>query len=750
MSESPAPISAFLPTGDRLGDGLVDVERAGLRPALFTARRDLSKLRHDFPLVLLDGDAEGAFVRSLSDIVDGVLREIAPRGIEGERPRTQVLGLEREIRTLVMRGRKGSLLQLWDLAEANLLCRTAEERRKALSESLSLARGALNLDGEVIDCDEETPAKVLSQAWPRVEGDKVRRFRERVDELVLKLSNILKADAVRSVAALEADALKRSVGTADESVFDFDTLSGILRGGLVNGALPESRRRRIRATISTLDAQRFYPDAAGDTTQQRRQPPHLFLFDRCAAALEAFRERLPEMVELIKTMSVAQLEIANRYREAAHDPVFESFDERFVEPDDLALFPSYLVCLRGGAEAQRNGRSSPRPWPRACRSRSCVKATTSSRSCRSPPAGSPSASGAHSSRPWRSASTPPSCCSPPAPASMACASRSCAGWRATVRPLFSVFSGAAGVASGAAKNAPDLPPYLKAAAATESRAFPAFAYDPGAGDDWAARFSLDGNPQTEVAWPTHPFDYEDDELQRQAEDLAFTFVDFVACDGRYAGRIAEVPRARWHDGMIPLGAYLDLEPTAAADKLPYILMVDAHDDLHRVVVDVMLVDAARRCRAMWHNLRELAGLDNARSEQSERSEPVAAAPEAPAETTATTVEAAPADTEAAEQAPLASPTSRRRAAPPATSAPRSTTRCSPTMTISWPTSPTRMRAPSGSWWRRPRAARSASSTRASRETRASRGSTIWSPGPSRSIRSRRGKDSRGCIAQAAS
>lgn len=750
MSESPAPISAFLPTGDRLGDGLVDVERAGLRPALFTARRDLSKLRHDFPLVLLDGDAEGAFVRSLSDIVDGVLREIAPRGIEGERPRTQVLGLEREIRTLVMRGRKGSLLQLWDLAEANLLCRTAEERRKALSESLSRARGALNLDGEVIDCDEETPAKVLSQAWPRVEGDKVRRFRERVDELVLKLSNILKADAVRSVAALEADALKRSVGTADESVFDFDTLSGILRGGLVNGALPESRRRRIRATISTLDAQRFYPDAAGDTTQQRRQPPHLFLFDRCAAALEAFRERLPEMVELIKAMSVAQLEIANRYREAAHDPVFESFDERFVEPDDLALFPSYLVCLRGGAEA---------PAERAQLSEALASGLPIKVLCQSDDIleelsiatgrlafglrGSQLATmalGLNTAFVLQSAGS-----------GLYGLRESIVRGLASDGPaLFSVFSGAAGVASGAAKNAPDLPPYLKAAAATESRAFPAFAYDPGAGDDWAARFSLDGNPQTEVAWPTHPFDYEDDELQRQAEDLAFTFVDFVACDGRYAGRIAEVPRARWHDGMIPLGAYLDLEPTAAADKLPYILMVDAHDDLHRVVVDVMLVDAARRCRAMWHNLRELAGLDNARSEQSERSEPVAAAPEAPAETTATTVEAAPADTEAAEQAPLASPTSRRRAAPPATSAPRSTTRCSPTMTISWPTSPTRMRAPSGSWWRRPRAARSASSTRASRETRASRGSTIWSPGPSRSIRSRRGKDSRGCIAQAAS
>ena len=55
--------------------------------------------------------------------------------------------------------------------------------------------------------------------------------------------------------------------------------------------------------------------------------------------------------------------------------------------------------------------------------------------------------------------------------------------------LFSVFAGAPAAAG-------DLPRYLTAAAAMESRAFPAFVYDAAAGDNWATRFSPGAQPQS--------------------------------------------------------------------------------------------------------------------------------------------------------------------------------------------------------------------------------------------------------------
>jgi len=87
--------------------------------------------------------------------------------------------------------------------------------------------------------------------------------------------------------------------------------------------------------------------------------------------------------------------------------------------------------------------------------------------------------------------------------------------------LFSVFSGASGNAGG-------LLPYLTAAAAMESRAFPAFTYDPAAGANWAARFYLEANSQVDLDWPAQRFAYEDENHQRIEADVSFTLIDFVA------------------------------------------------------------------------------------------------------------------------------------------------------------------------------------------------------------------------------
>ena len=56
------------------------------------------------------------------------------------------------------------------------------------------------------------------------------------------------------------------------------------------------------------------------------------------------------MVELVKAISIAELEISNRYDEPKHNPFFDRFDENLLGPEDLAMFPSYLVCLGDGVD----------------------------------------------------------------------------------------------------------------------------------------------------------------------------------------------------------------------------------------------------------------------------------------------------------------------------------------------------------------------------------------------------------------
>ena len=64
---------AFYLTGKKPADRLEDIGKDKLRPALFAAYRDLTRLRYDFPLVLVDA-ADIAIVLRDEDVnIDGCL-----------------------------------------------------------------------------------------------------------------------------------------------------------------------------------------------------------------------------------------------------------------------------------------------------------------------------------------------------------------------------------------------------------------------------------------------------------------------------------------------------------------------------------------------------------------------------------------------------------------------------------------------------------------------------------------------------
>jgi len=97
MSHGASPLAAFHLIGDRSGLDSAEASLQELRPALFGAYHDVSTVRYDYPVVLITDSADGTWVKSLADIVDGVLREIAVPGSDGEEVRRQVLSLEQII-----------------------------------------------------------------------------------------------------------------------------------------------------------------------------------------------------------------------------------------------------------------------------------------------------------------------------------------------------------------------------------------------------------------------------------------------------------------------------------------------------------------------------------------------------------------------------------------------------------------------------------------------------------------------------
>ncbi len=354
---------------------------------------------------------------------------------------------------------------------------------------------------------------------------------------------------------------------------------------------------------------------------------------------------MPKAIGVAKAVAMAELEIKGEYNELKHDPFFKEFDAAGLDERDLAMFPDYLVLI--GAEQLQGAENDKLAEILSAGLPVKILVQTDDLLEASPLGDTHLAFGLRSKQ----------------LANMAIGlndiyvlqssssnlfqfrERILKGMNYSGPAVFSVFSGCGGKTG-------DLPPYLVAAAAMESRAFPAFTYDPSAGANWASRFYLEANSQVELDWPAHDFTYENEAHQSVSESVAFTLIDFVACDHRYSRHFARLPREKWNGGLASVAECVARETRGAPDKVPCILMVDRDNVLQKIVVDEKLVRAAQRCRETWHSVQELGGIHNSHAEQllarekkvweeHERSELAARAPEAqPAAKAAAPAEAA--------------------------------------------------------------------------------------------------------------
>jgi len=503
---------AFHLTGARSAAALEPIDTGTLRPALFGAYRDLTALRYDFPLVFTEKS-----IVPLSHLVDEALKRVTD-----ERVRVQALRREREIRARLAGGLGGRLSALWDIEPQ------------------------LAADGELADCDAALPGRFLLQLWKSVHEAKARAFHEDAERLIARLSGILAADYAHSDEGRTPEALAKSLAVRDDT-FDTAALSRLLARALPERRLAPARRNRIRAALAVL----------------KSQPAHDFVFESCAAALRAFLERRPALVDLAKAMAIARLETSGDYVEAVHDRVFSEFGETSV---DAELVPAYLVRLNArDLQAAENA---------------CLGELLAS--------GLPAKIVVehHDILDWSAVANAPA---------FGAQARALAGLALGANEVFVLQSAASNLHrlrekvrkaleySGAALISVFCGDYLSTAAAMESRAFPAFSYDPAAAQ--GERFSLENNPQPERDWPLHALNYEDAEHQCISEETAFTLLDFVACDARYAEYFARLPRGR------------------ADAEVPSISMVDADNRLHRVIVGEAIAREARRCLDAWRALQ---------------------------------------------------------------------------------------------------------------------------------------------------
>ena len=574
---------------------------AGLRPALLAPYRQLDSIRHDFPVVLAAG--EGEYAVGLCSAVDGALRKAAPEGLRGEAMRKRALHIEREIRRRVECEPARTLSEHWDAAVDTFTQQHGPDATCA--KELRLVRDALPVDGVLAGCNATLPRRFLQHAWSVVQDEKARAALQRIGDLALRLEAVLRADHARSAEALQPLSLQETFGGTHRSLFDFAAMSTLLSHTAERGGLDAPRRERIGWALAILRSQAFFAAPRVDAAENDVTRYADFQFTDVAAALAAFQRRLPEMVSLLKALQIGELEVEGQSVQELHGPIFDRMDERSLTAQDFQFFPDYLICLRSDATGVQamlsDALSSGIPVKVLLHVDDLLEEAAPGRGRFS--------FGLRSGQIAAMAMSSGDAFVLQGAASNLLQMRDSVqrGLRFAGPALFSIFAPPATDAG--------LPGYLAAASAMQSRAFPAFSYDPGAGSDLASRFSLENNPQPERDWPLETLTYADQDLQSVTEEVAFTFVDYLLCDARHAQHFAVVPRAGWNDGLIPARQWLEKPPADATAGVPCIVAVDDADLLCRLVVDEELMRVALRCLEAWHRLQELGGIRDARAQR---------------------------------------------------------------------------------------------------------------------------------------
>lgn len=559
-------------------------------PALFHPYRDITRIRHDYPICITrDGD-----IRTLVQVIDDVTAQVATDGDEGERLRRHLLRLEVEIRGLAG-PEPVRLSQLWDDAVIAVLAKSTldKKHKRLMEENLGAARKALDVDGQVVDYGPRVPRMlfeaVTSQEW----CERCEEWRDELAAIVRQLEDILRVDSSHSPQASTPEHLRSSTGAAGDEL-DFDAMSSLLSTSRLGDPLPASRRDRIRDTLNMLRlVQPLFAsgDLGGDAPINAN-----VVVDTCAAAAAQYEARMKIMTDFFRAVRIARIEIANGYREAVHDPFFDNFGPDALTAEELALCPPVLLALDQDVVSDEElgrllalaGRGlavkalvviddlfvdeSLLGWPRRLAGMATGLGNAFVLQCTA--------------------------------ADLAYITTGISeGHRFDGTAIFSV-------CSGGTFRRDDVAPYVLALAAGESRMFPSFRYDPSRGDTWLARMDISANAQADARWVEETFACQTAEGAEEQMTLPLTPADLLLCDDRRSAHFMVARSDMWHERMVPVHEYVAHEPARAEGEIPYVLAVDEDGEVVRVVVSRVMARTLTSVATDWHRLQELGGIDN--------------------------------------------------------------------------------------------------------------------------------------------
>ncbi|MGM0384946.1 MAG: 2-oxoacid:acceptor oxidoreductase family protein [Actinomycetota bacterium] len=148
----------------------------------------------------------------------------------------------------------------------------------------------------------------------------------------------------------------------------------------------------------------------------------------------------------------------------------------------------------------------------------------------------------------------------------------------------------------------------RARLAVKSRMNPLFVHDPRLGESIHERFSLDGNPDPTKTWSANKLEYVDTDGSLKLLTTVVTPADFALGETRFKSQFRKM-RADEESAGLPVDEYIGLDEADRAGHVPFVHTTDPDMRLTKVVCSGQMITLVEERRRNWQLLQYLAGQD---------------------------------------------------------------------------------------------------------------------------------------------
>jgi hypothetical protein len=594
------------------GDGETG-DLSPLWPAVLAASSDPRQAWSRYPVAMLAGTEEGeSSAVPLATLIERALASCRDAGHE-----SQILD-EHRVRLVAVaarivdgRGGMAPMGEVLDLACASFVDEfdMSTAGTATLLGEIEQLKPRLPRSGHLVTLGSSTLLRLYGQALLCERETRRRAFSESVEPLIGRLSDLLRVDADHDPEGLDPAGLSSTFGEASADLVDPAALSAHLRSTILRGSkrLDPARKARIETARETLKS---YLDRAEATPAcvlvHSGSPPEgagdaavelVCRADGMGAAIEQFDEHVEGIVDVLRAVRVARLELESAYDPRIHDAMLEHFGWESFDAEELLLVPPVVVWESGDGPHGRLTASfselllSGRP----------IHVIVSEKATR-PQGGGGALTGYL-----------------PGLGYVAVAHREAFVLQSTLARPIHVLDGLRRLASAVRPAAAlvsipsgieTVPPWVELEAAHDARANPCFRYDPDAGESWAERFDLSENLQPERRWPVVEIPCVDHAGAESSREEAFTFAHALALDPLYRSHFRILEPEDWSEEQWEIADYLAAGESERRGRIPFIWVVEEGDNLARAVMTREIAFACRDRMRAWRILQELAGTDN--------------------------------------------------------------------------------------------------------------------------------------------